>query len=179
MTIEFIKQTIPDIILVKPILRPDARGHFLESYRAQLYKENGIPCEFVQDNMVYSKKNVFRGMHYQKAPMAQAKLVTAVAGDILEIAIDLRKDSPSFMKKVLIELKGEKHEQLFIPEGFAHGYVVLSDEAWVHYKVSKVYSQAHEAGIRWDDEQLGLKKIISSPLLSEKDMALPYLKYVL
>lgn len=151
----------------------------MESYRSLLYKENGIPCEFVQDNMVYSKKNVFRGLHYQKAPMAQAKLVTAIKGNILEIAVDLRKNSPSFMEKIVIQLNGEQHEQLFIPEGFAHGYHVLSDEAWVHYKVSQVYSQEHEAGIRWDDEQLGLKQIMSSPLLSEKDMALPYLKHVL
>lgn len=176
---DIIKTDIPDVVLIRPKVFTDARGSFRETYREERYQDAGISCKFVQDNLVHSKKNVLRGLHFQLPPFEQAKLITVIRGEILDIVIDLRKGSATYLKQLNIPLSAEKGEQLFIPEGFAHGYYVLSENSCISYKVSAPYSPGHQSGIRWDDPQFDLKKIVKNPILSEQDKNLPLLKEVL
>jgi dTDP-4-dehydrorhamnose 3,5-epimerase len=158
---------IKDVFLITPKVFKDDRGDFRETYEKERYKAIGIDCDFIQDNLVFSKKNVFRGLHLQSAPYEQAKLITVIRGTILDIALDLRKNSPSYLQQVQIEL--HEHDQLFIPTGFAHAYYVLSDQAIISYKVSSPYAPDHQTGILWNDPSLGLKSIIKDPIISKKD----------
>ena len=174
-----IKTDIEGILLIRPKVFKDLRGDFRETFREERYRDAGISCKFVQDNQVHSVKNVFRGLHFQLPPYAQAKLITVIKGEIIDVVVDLRIDSKTYMKQLNIPLSADKGEQLFIPEGFAHGYFVLSDEACISYKVSAPYAPEHQAGIRWDDPELGLTEIIKNPLLSEQDRALPLLNEIL
>ncbi|MFO7842111.1 MAG: dTDP-4-dehydrorhamnose 3,5-epimerase [Fidelibacterota bacterium] len=176
---EILPTAIPDIVHLRPEAYPDPRGEFMENYREERYKELGIPVHFVQDNLVYSRNNVFRGMHFQLPPFAQAKLITMISGKILDIVLDLRKNSETYLKTMILTLSSDNNDQLYIPEGFAHGYYVLSEISRISYKVSQVYAPDHQAGIRWDDEILGLKKYFSYPLLSAKDQKLRPLKEIL
>ncbi|MGC8754837.1 MAG: dTDP-4-dehydrorhamnose 3,5-epimerase [Thermosulfidibacteraceae bacterium] len=180
MNFEFIRLEIPDVILIKPKIFKDQRGFFLEVYKSSVFKENGIDVSFVQDNHSGSVKGVLRGLHYQKKPKAQGKLVRCVKGKIFDVAVDIRKNSPTFGKWVAVYLSEEDQNMLWIPEGFAHGFLAVSDYAEIIYKVSGAeYSPKHDAGIRWDDPDIGIKwplEGIENVILSDKDSKLPYLK---
>ena len=176
---EVIKTDIEGVLLIRPTVYTDARGDFRETYREKRYQDAGIDCKFVQDNLVHSTKHVFRGLHFQLPPYEQAKLITMIRGRILDVALDLRKNSKTFKKMLMIELSAETGDQLFIPEGFAHGYYVQSEEACISYKVSAPYAPDHQSGIRWDEFELHLRKYMRDPILSEQDKALPKLKDVL
>lgn len=180
MPFKFERLFIPEIILVKPKLFSDARGFFLEFYKRSDFLSRGINTEFVQDNHSGSVKGVIRGLHYQKRPKVQGKLVRCVKGKIFDVAVDIRKGSPTFGKWVGVELSEENRHMLWIPEGFAHGFLVLSDYAEVIYKISGAeYSPEHDAGIIWNDPDIGIEwplGDIESPILSEKDSKLPRLK---
>ena len=179
MPFDFIPQKIKDVILVCPKVFKDNRGVFLESYNVFEFKKNGINVDFIQDNCARSKARVLRGLHYQKSPFDQAKLICCTKGKILDIAVDLRADSPSFKQYVKLELSEDNNYQLFIPEGFAHGYVVLSDEACISYKVNKNYEPNFETGIIWNDKTLNIDWDIDfEPILSEKDKKLPFFEEV-
>ncbi len=180
MPFEFIKQVIPDVILIKPQIFGDNRGFFMETYKKSDFVKNGINIDFMQDNHSSSTKGVLRGLHYQEAPFAQAKLVRCIKGRIYDVAVDIRKDSPTFAKYVRVELSEENKHMLFIPEGFAHGFVVLSDCAELIYKTSKEYAPQADRGILWNDEDINIDWGFDfEPILSEKDKNQPRLKEIL
>ena len=176
MTFTFKKLSISDVILVEPKSFSDDRGFFLESFKTSEFTENGINTKFVQDNISHSVKDVLRGLHFQKNPKAQAKLVTAVKGDIFDVAVDIRKNSSTYGKWVSEILSSDIHNLLYIPEGFAHGFCVISDEADVLYKVSNEYSQEHERSIIWNDPKLNIEWPIKKPVISNKDNKLSLLE---
>lgn len=172
----FQKTDIDDVILVKPQVFGDSRGFFLESYQKSTFYKNGIDVEFCQDNHSKSTKGVLRGLHYQKKPKAQAKLVRCSKGKIFDVAVDIRKNSPTFAKWTGAILSEENKEMLFIPAGFAHGFVVLSDEAELLYKASNEYSAENDRGIRWNDPDININWGIDfTPLISHKDTNQPFL----
>jgi dTDP-4-dehydrorhamnose 3,5-epimerase len=154
----------------------DERGFFLESYKKSDFIANGIDVEFMQDNHSLSAKGVLRGLHYQKSPSTQAKLVRVMSGTAWDVAVDIRKNSPTYKKWIGVELSGDNKRMLYIPEGFAHGFVAMTDNVHLMYKCSNEYSPVHDAGIRWDDPELAIDWRIDKPVLSEKDLKLPYLK---
>ena len=177
MPFEFERLKIEDLILVKPKVFGDNRGFFAECYKKSDFVPNGINVDFVQDNHSKSSKGVLRGLHYQQSPYAQAKLVKCIKGQIYDVAVDIRPNSKSFGKYVKVELSEDNKYMLYIPEGFAHGFVVLSDEAELIYKTSAEYAPEYDSGIRWDDKDLNIDWGIDfEPVLSEKDKNLPYLK---
>lgn len=175
MPFNFTKTFIPDLIMVDPVVFGDDRGFFMESYKYSDFKKAGIPDIFIQDNHSSSSKGILRGLHYQKPPMAQAKLVRAIYGEILDVALDIRRDSPTFGKWFAIVLSAQNKKMLYIPKGFAHGFYVLSDRADVHYKASAEYSAQHDRGIAWDDPELAIEWNATTPMLSEKDKNHPTL----
>jgi dTDP-4-dehydrorhamnose 3,5-epimerase len=169
------KLKIKDVILVRPTVYADTRGFFMETYHRTKFKELGIDGVFSQDNFVFSKKGVLRGLHYQHtAP--QGKLLRCVKGEILDVAVDIRPDSPTFGEHVSVVLSESNMNQLWIPKGFAHGYAVLSKEAYVLYKCDQVWVPEYDSGIRWDDPDLNIDWRIENPLISEKDSKLPLLR---
>ena len=154
---KFIPQTIPDIILFEPSFHKDQRGYFFESFRQDLInKAAGYDVNFIQENESKSNKGVLRGLHYQLAPFSQAKLVKVLEGSVLDIVVDIRRSSSTFGKHISFELTSENKRQLFVPQGFAHGFVVLSKSATFSYKVDNYYSPENERGIAFDDESLGI-----------------------
>jgi dTDP-4-dehydrorhamnose 3,5-epimerase len=175
MAFIFERQTIPEVILVKPQVRGDERGFFKEHYKHSEFMAGGIPDLFIQDNHSRSSKNILRGLHYQKLPKPQAKLVSVIRGKILDVAVDIRKGSPTFGKCVTAELSDENHHQLYVPVGFAHGFAVLSDVADVFYKVNGEYSLEHDRGVSWNDPAIGIPWNVDNPLLSAKDQQQPLL----
>ena len=178
MPFEFIKTEIPEVIIVKPKVFGDERGFFMETYKKSDFKKAGIDTDFVQDNHSKSVKGVLRGLHYQLEPKAQGKLVRCIRGKIFDVAVDIRKGSPTFGKWIGLELSEENKLMLWIPEGFAHGFLTLSEEAEIVYKVSGAeYSPEHDRGIRWNDPDIGIKwPLEGEPILSEKDRIAPLLK---
>jgi len=174
MTIE--KTPINDLVIVNPAVFQDSRGYFFEAYNQDRFSENGIDYKFIQDNQSFSKKGVIRGLHLQVAPYAQAKLVRVLEGEILDVAVDLRKDSPTFGQHFSIILSAENKKQLMIPHGFAHGFSVLSETASVLYKVDQVYHKESERGIRYDDSTLNIDWQLNPDevIVSDKDLMLPY-----
>lgn len=169
--------SIPEIIIIEPETFLDERGWFLESYRKSDFEKHGIPFDFKQDNHSRSiARGTLRGLHYQKWPAAQAKLVRCVVGEVLDVAVDIRKGSPTYSKWVSANLSCENHLMMWVPEGFAHGFLVTTGIAEVEYKLTAEYDQAQDRAIRWDDPVIGIKWPISNPVLSEKDAAAPYLK---
>ena len=177
MPFEFERLKIKDVILVKPKVFGDNRGFFLESYKKSEFFENGIDVEFNQDNHSKSSARVLRGLHYQAAPYAQAKLVRCSKGRIYDVAVDIRPNSPTFGKYVKVELSEENKQMLYIPAGYAHGFVVLSDEAELLYKASGEYNQNADRGILWCDKDINIDWGIDlEPVLSEKDKNQPLLK---
>lgn len=171
-----IETGLQDCFILKPNLFEDQRGFFYESYQQEKFnKLNGSTIHFVQDNMAMSQSNTLRGLHYQKAPYAQAKLVTVISGKVIDVAVDVRKSSPTFGKHIAVELSAKNHLQLFIPAGFAHGYAVLEDNTIFYYKCDQFYHKDAEAGIHPLDTSLNINWSIQThkAILSEKDKMLP------
>jgi dTDP-4-dehydrorhamnose 3,5-epimerase len=175
----YIEQSVKGVFVIEPKVFGDSRGYFYESFKQAEFDEHiGHHVEFVQENQSKSSKGVLRGLHYQKGDDSQAKLVRVVKGSVLDVAVDIRKSSPTFGKYVAVELSEENNRQLFIPRGFAHGFLVLSDEAVFTYKVDNVYAPQADAGIMYNDPQVGIEwpKLDCEFLLSEKDTKHPLLK---
>lgn len=170
----YIKTEIPDVWVCEPKVFADARGYFMETWRASDFNEHiGHEVNFVQDNQSMSSRGVLRGLHFQKGEFSQAKLVRVLQGTVVDVAVDLRKSSPTFGRYVMVELSAENKRQLFIPRGFAHGFQVLSDTAVFTYKVDNIYAPQAECSIRYDDPKIGIAWPITNPqelLLSEKDL---------
>ncbi len=170
---EFIKTEIDGVWIIEPKVFNDDRGYFFESFKqAEFDKNVGYHVDFIQDNESKSSYGVLRGLHYQKGDTAQAKLVRVIKGKVVDVAVDLRKSSPTFGKYVMVELSDENKRQFFVPRGFAHGFLVLSDEAIFTYKVDNVYSPQTEASLRWNDETVAVKWPIDAKdvILSDKDL---------
>ncbi len=176
---EYIEQSVKGVFVIEPKVFGDSRGYFYESFKQAEFDEHiGHHVEFVQENQSKSSKGVLRGLHYQKGDASQAKLVRVVKGAVLDVAVDIRKASPTFGKYVAVELSEENNRQLYIPRGFAHGFLVLTDEAVFTYKVDNVYAPHADAGIMYNDPQVGVEwpKLDCEFLLSEKDTKHPLLK---
>ncbi len=178
MTFNFKRLKIPEVILVEPQVFPDERGFFMESFKESIFIENGINIKFVQDNHSHSIKGTLRGLHYQKNPSAQAKLVTALKGEIFDVAVDIRKGSPTYGKWVGEILSEKNHKLLYVPQGFAHGFCVLSEEADVTYKANNEYSPETDRGLLWNDPKVGVKWPIEKPITSKKDEQQPLLENI-
>ena len=177
MTFEFEKQKIEDVILVKPKFFGDNRGFFMETYKKSEFFKNGIQEEFVQDNHSKSTAHVLRGLHYQAKPYGQAKLVRCLKGKIYDVAVDIRKSSKTFGQYIKVELSEENKHMLFIPEGFAHGFVALTNDVELLYKTSREYAPNADRGLIWSDEDLNIDWGINfEPILSEKDKVQPKFK---
>lgn len=170
----FLPGGLPGLIVVEPRVFRDDRGFFLEPYHAPRYKAGGVTVDFVQDNHSFSTQGVLRGLHFQKSP-GQAKLIRCARGRIWDVAVDIRPGSETFGKWWGLELDSESHRQLFIPAGFAHGFCVLSPEAEVMYKCSSVYDPVTEAGIAWNDPQVGVQWPVKDPVVSQRDIDAPTL----
>ncbi len=173
---EFSTLAIPGVVLIKPRIFGDGRGFFLETYKLSDFEESGISEVFVQDNYSRSARNVLRGLHYQKEPYAQGKLVRCTRGSIFDVAADIRLGSPFYSKWVGIELSEENNFSLYVPPGFAHGFLVLSETADVSYKCTEEYSPENDRGIIWNDPDIAIDWPVSGPLLSDKDLRHPQLK---
>jgi dTDP-4-dehydrorhamnose 3,5-epimerase len=169
------KTAIKDLVIINPTLFNDERGYFFEAYNQAKFHENGIMYQFVQDNQSFSVRGVIRGLHLQINPFAQAKLVRVLQGEILDVAVDLRKDSATYGHHVSVVLSSENKKQLMVPHGFAHGFSVLSETASVLYKVDQVYNKESERGIRYDDPTLAIdwQVLPEGIIVSEKDIILP------
>ena len=175
---DFKKTAIEGVYIIEPRVFNDARGYFFEAWKKEEFEKNIGPIEFVQDNESKSSYGVLRGLHYQKGAASQSKLVRVIKGKVLDVAVDIRKSSPTFGQHVMVELSDENKRQFFIPRGFAHGFLVLSDEAVFTYKVDNPYAPQAEAGICWNDPAIGIDWPIDPKdvLTSEKDMKQPLLK---
>lgn len=169
---EVIKTALEGVVIIKPRIFTDARGYFFESFSQKEFNEKVRPIQFVQDNESKSSYGVMRGLHYQKMPCTQSKLVRCVRGRVLDVAVDIRKGSPTFGQHVAVELSEDNHLQLFIPRGFAHGFAVLSDEALFQYKCDAFYAPQSEGGIQLIDDTLGIdwRIPLDKAILSEKDI---------
>lgn len=175
---EFIKQAIPDVLLIKPNVFGDDRGYFMETFRQDKFEQAvGHAVNFIQDNESKSSKGVLRGLHFQKPPYAQSKLVRVIEGRVLDVAVDIRQGSPTFGKHVAVELSADNKQQLFIPRGFAHAFVVLSNTAIFAYKVDNYYAPECDAGLAYDDADLNINWQLPNEqlLLSAKDQKQPKL----
>ncbi len=174
------KTEIEGVFIIEPQMFEDERGYFFESYNKEKLKEQGIDYDFIQDNQSKSKYGTIRGIHFQKGEYAQAKLVRVLEGTVLDIAVDLRKDSPTFGKHVAVELSAENRRQLMIPRGFGHGFSVLSETAVFAYKCDNVYNKASEGGLRYNDPKLGIDWKIDTDkaILSDKDKVNPLLEEI-
>ncbi len=172
---------IPEVILFEPNVFGDERGFFFESFNKKAFEDaTGLSPDFVQDNHSKSSKGVLRGLHYQLPPMAQGKLVRVTEGEVFDVAVDIRKDSPTFGKWVGATLSAENKKQLWIPEGFAHGFITLSDSADFLYKTTNFYSKEHEQSIKWDDQDISISwPTTAIPIISEKDKMAPAFKNAL
>ena len=175
---EVIQTAIPGVVIIEPRVFKDARGYFFESFSQRDFDAQVREVRFVQDNESKSSFGVLRGLHFQKPPHAQSKLVRVVKGAVLDVAVDVRRGSPTFGQHVAVELSAENHRQFFIPRGFAHGFVVLTDEVVFQYKCDNFYAPQYEGAIAWDDPYLGIDWRVSSEdvLLSDKDRCHPRLK---
>ena len=173
----FIKTAIDGVIIVEPRVFKDDRGYFFESYSQKEFAANGIDCNFVQDNQSFSSRGVVRGLHFQKPPYSQAKLVSCIMGEVLDVALDLRSDSPTYGQSFAVVLSGENHKQFFIPKGFAHGFSVLSEKALFAYKRDELYHPEAEGGVLLTDPDLHIDWQIPAQemILSEKDTKHPLL----
>ena len=176
---EYIKTDIDGVFIIKPKVFEDARGYFFEAFKSDEFKKHIGNIDFIQDNESKSSRGVLRGLHYQKGDYSQAKLVRVIKGRVLDVAVDLRKSSKTFGKHVMVELSDENKAQFFIPRGFAHGFLVLSDKAVFTYKVDNIYAPEHEASIKYNDAELGIEwpQIQEGVLTSKKDLeAVPFCK---
>ncbi len=174
----FIRIKIPDVVIIEPKVFEDGRGYFMETFRKDLFEKHIRKIDFLQDNESKSKRGVLRGLHYQLPPFAQSKLVRVIKGSVMDVAVDIRKGSPSFGKYVAVELSEENKRELFIPRGFAHGFLVTSDEAVFAYKVDNYYAPKYDRSIRFDDPDINIDWSFPKDeiLVSEKDRNAPFLK---
>jgi dTDP-4-dehydrorhamnose 3,5-epimerase len=172
---EFRQSSIKGLVEIIPRLFRDERGVFFESYTEKLFQENGVNAVFVQDNQSFSVKNVLRGLHFQKPPFAQGKLVRVIKGKVLDVAVDIRKDSPTYGQHEAVILDAEKCNMFYVPEGFAHGFLAL-EEAIFAYKCTNYYHKESESGIIWNDPELKINWGIKNPMVSGKDMELGRLR---
>lgn len=171
-----IKDTgIEGLLEIIPTVFHDDRGWFYEFYKENIFHQHGITEKFVQENQSFSKKGVVRGLHFQHEPYAQAKLVTVIKGKVLDVVVDLRKNSSTFAKVYYCQLEEEQHNMLFVPAGFAHGFAALEDSVFF-YKCSNIYNRQSESGIVWNDQDLQIDWQVANPIISEKDQQLPSLK---
>lgn len=166
---QIITTPIPDLLVVQPKVFEDARGYFYESYSKALFKQHGIDEDFIQDNQSLSQAGVLRGLHFQNPPYAQGKLVRVIKGAILDVAVDIRKQSPTYGQHYLIELNETNKTMLWIPGGFAHGFLTLQDNTIFSYKCTNYYNKASEGCILWNDNTLNINWDVQNPLLSDKD----------
>ena len=175
---EVIKTDIEGVVIIEPRVFGDDRGYFYESFSQREFEEKVCKTTFIQDNQSFSTYGVLRGLHFQKAPYAQSKLVRVTKGKVIDVAVDIRKGSPTYGKHVAVELSEENHRQLFIPRGFAHGFVVLSEEVIFQYKCDNFYSKESEGALMWNDAELGIDWGISEDkaILSDKDKVNALLK---
>lgn len=175
---EYKETEIKGIYVIEPRVFSDARGYFMEAWKQEEFNEHVGRVDFVQDNESKSSYGVLRGLHYQKGDAAQAKLVRVIKGKVVDVAVDIRRNSPTFGKHVMVELSEDNKRQFFIPRGFAHGFLVLSDEAIFTYKVDNPYAPQADAGVRWNDPELGIEWPIDPKdvITSEKDLKQPLLK---
>jgi len=173
---EIVKTKIPDLYIIKPRVFEDNRGYFFESYNKNIFLQNGIDQNFVQDNESKSSKGVLRGLHFQKTPFAQGKLVRVMQGAVLDVAVDLRKASPTYGEWVAVELNHDNKWMYWIPPGFAHGFVTLEDSTVFFYKCTNVYNKDSEGSILWNDPDLNIDWKVANPILSEKDQNSPLFK---
>jgi len=169
----FKKQSLVGLVLITPDVFPDSRGYFMETYNQKIFQKNGIKVNFVQDNHSSSQKNVLRGLHFQSPPFAQDKLVRVSRGRVLDVVVDLRPQSPTFTKWQSFILSAKNQHLLFIPQGFAHGFVALSPVADFQYKCSDFYHPEAQSGILWNDSNLNINWRLKNPILSDKDKDLP------
>lgn len=175
---EYIKTALEGVYIIEPKVFSDARGYFMEAWKQQEFNEHVGVVDFIQDNESKSSYGVLRGLHYQKGSFSQSKLVRVIKGKVLDVAVDIRKSSPTFGRHVMVELSEDNKRQFFIPRGFAHGFLVLSEEAVFTYKVDNPYAPQAEAGIRWNDPDLAIEWPIdfSQVQTSEKDLKQPFFK---
>lgn len=173
MPFRFANLELPGLVLVEAESFTDPRGLFMETYRQSAFEAAGVREVFVQDNHSHSVRGVLRGLHYQKPPKAQGKLVRVVCGEIFDVAVDIRPNSPTYKRWTAVVLSGDNNRMLYVPEGFAHGFCVLSDTADVVYKTTAEFAPELEGGIRWNDPQLAIRWPIADPILSGRDAALP------
>ncbi len=175
---KYIQTEIAGLWIIEPKVLSDSRGYFMESFKQEVFNQNVGKVDFIQENESGSSRGVLRGLHYQLAPYSQAKLVRVIEGTVLDVAVDLRKGSPTFGKYMAVELSGQNKRQFYIPQGFAHGFHVLSERAIFTYKVDNPYMPSHERSLRFDDPQIGIDWQITDPenvILSEKDKNAPLL----
>jgi dTDP-4-dehydrorhamnose 3,5-epimerase len=163
---------ISGLIEIFPNVFPDDRGWFYEFYKEEVFKKLNIPSRFPQENISFSRKGVLRGLHFQREPYAQGKLVTVISGKVMDVVVDLRKNSPTFAKVYYCLLEGDKHNMLMVPEGFAHGFAALEDSIF-HYRCTNVYNKSSESGILWNDPDLKIEWPVGKPVVSDKDQQLP------
>ena len=176
MPFEFQRLQIPEIMLIGARSFGDNRGRFLETYKTSEFAANGIPAQFVQDNLSCSVRRVLRGLHFQVHPKAQGKLVMVHQGEIFDVAVDIRRGSPTYGRSVGITLSADRFQMIYVPVGFAHGFCVLSEDAIVSYKVTEEYAPEYDRGILWSDTDLEIPWPITDPILSSKDAQIPSLK---
>lgn len=169
---KFIATRLAGLTQIIPAIFEDERGLFFETYNQRVFKANGIPFDFVQDNQSWSRRGVLRGLHLQHAPYAQGKLVRCISGKVLDVAVDIRPDSPTFGQWEAVELDAQRGNMLFLPEGFAHGFVALEDSVFA-YKCTNFYHKTSEGGICWNDPELAIDWGVDQPVVSEKDQILP------
>lgn len=175
MPFTFVPQEIPEVVLVQPHRIGDDRGFFSETFKSSDFAANGLPDHFVQDNQSRSRRGVLRGLHFQRDPHAQGKLVSCVAGEVFDVAVDFRVGSPTFGRWVGAILSSDNGNALWVPAGFGHGFCVLSESADLAYKVTAEYHGASEGGVRWDDPAIGIEWPVVDPQLSARDLTLPLL----
>lgn len=172
-----IETKLPGVCIIEPQVFGDHRGWFMESWSQKKMEDNGLNVVFVQDNQSYTaKKGTLRGIHFQQYPMSQAKLVRVVRGAVMDVAVDLRKDSPTYKQWVSVELSAENKRQLFIPQGYGHAFLTLTDDVEFVYKCDNLYSRELERSIRYDDPEIGIEWGTDGPVLSDKDAVAPFLK---
>ena len=175
---EVIETHIKGLVIIKPKVFEDARGYFFESYNEAVFKQHGIEANFIQDNQSLSNSGVLRGLHFQAPPYAQGKLVRVINGAVLDIAVDIRKNSPTYGQHVSIELTEENKTMFYIPPGFAHGFLTLRDNTIFSYKCTNLYNKASEGTVLWNDKDLSINWAIQNPILSEKDiMGTPFKEF--
>jgi dTDP-4-dehydrorhamnose 3,5-epimerase len=170
---EIIEADLKGVYLIKPKVFEDERGHFFESFNQNVFKENGLDLNFVQDNQSLSQKGVLRGLHFQAPPFAQGKLIRVIKGRVLDVAVDIRKESPTYGKSIVLELSEENKLMFYIPEGFAHGFLTLEDDTIFSYKCTNFFNKASEGSLLWNDADLNINWGDVTPLLSEKDKEAP------